>query len=45
MFVGAKTNIVHNAIDRHLKTHRKNQLALIWKARMARNIAPSHILR
>lgn len=29
-FVGAKTNIVHNAIDRHLKTHRKNQLALIW---------------
>ena len=29
-FVGAKTNIVHNAIDRHLKTHRKNKLALIW---------------
>ena len=29
-FVGAETNIVHNAIDRHLKTHRKNQLALIW---------------
>jgi acetyl-CoA synthetase len=24
-FVGAQTNIVHNAIDRHLKTHRKNQ--------------------
>jgi acetyl-CoA synthetase len=31
-FVGAKTNIVHNAIDRHLKTHRKNQLALIWES-------------
>jgi acetyl-CoA synthetase len=30
-FVGAKTNIVHNAIDRHLKTHRKNKLALIWE--------------
>ena len=31
-FVGAQTNIVHNAIDRHLKTHRKNQLALIWES-------------
>jgi acetyl-CoA synthetase len=31
-FTGAKTNIVHNAIDRHLKTHRKNQLALIWES-------------
>jgi acetyl-CoA synthetase len=29
-FVGAKTNIVYNAIDRHLKTHRKNKLAMIW---------------
>jgi len=31
-FVGARTNIIHNAIDRHLKTHRKNQLALIWES-------------
>ncbi|MDP3980557.1 MAG: acetate--CoA ligase [Chlamydiota bacterium] len=31
-FTGAKTNIVHNAIDRHLKDHRKNKLALIWVA-------------
>ncbi len=30
-FVGAKTNIVFNAIDRHLKTHRKNKLALFWE--------------
>jgi len=30
-FVGAKTNIVHNAIDRHLKTHRRNKLALMWE--------------
>ncbi len=30
-FVGAKTNIVHNALDRHLKTFRKNKLALIWE--------------
>ncbi|NTV99861.1 MAG: acetate--CoA ligase, partial [Oscillochloris sp.] len=30
-FTGAKTNIVYNAIDRHLKTWRKNKLALIWE--------------
>jgi len=30
-FEGAKTNIVHNALDRHLTTHRKNKLALIWE--------------
>ena len=29
-FTGAKTNIVHNALDRHMKTWRKNKLALIW---------------
>ncbi len=27
-FVGGKTNIVHNALDRHLNTYRKNKLAL-----------------
>ncbi|MCE7858952.1 MAG: acetate--CoA ligase [Chloroflexi bacterium CFX2] len=31
-FTGAKVNIVHNAIDRHLKTYRKNKLALIWES-------------
>src|SRR5512143_957379 len=30
-FVDAKTNIVYNAIDRHLKTARRNKLALIWE--------------
>jgi len=30
-FVGGKTNIVHNAIDRHVNTYRKNKLALIWE--------------
>jgi acetyl-CoA synthetase len=30
-FTGGKTNIVYNAIDRHLKTYRKNKLALIWE--------------
>ena len=29
-FTGAKVNIVHNALDRHMKTWRKNKLALIW---------------
>lgn len=30
-FTGGKTNIIHNALDRHLKTYRKNKLALIWE--------------
>ncbi len=30
-FVGGKINIVQNAIDRHLKTWRRNKLALIWE--------------
>jgi acetyl-CoA synthetase len=30
-FVGGKTNIVLNAIDRHVKTWRRNKLALIWE--------------
>jgi len=30
-FVGARTNIVHNALDRHQKTWRRNKLALIWE--------------
>jgi len=31
-FVGGKVNIVHNCIDRHLNTSRKNKLALIWES-------------
>lgn len=31
-YVGGKVNIVHNCIDRHLKTWRKNKLALIWES-------------
>ncbi|HEY3352670.1 MAG TPA: acetate--CoA ligase [Polyangia bacterium] len=30
-FVGGKTNIVHNALDRHVQTWRRNKLALIWE--------------
>jgi acetyl-CoA synthetase len=31
-FSGAKVNIVHNCIDRHLSTFRKNKLALVWES-------------
>ena len=30
-FVGAKTNIIHNAIDRHQLTPTRNKLAFIWE--------------
>jgi acetyl-CoA synthetase len=30
-FVGGKTNIAYNALDRHVKTWRKNKLALVWE--------------
>jgi len=30
-FVGGKTNIVLNAIDRHVRTWRRNKLAIIWE--------------
>ncbi len=30
-FTGAKTNIIDNAIDRHLKTEKRNKLAIIWE--------------
>lgn len=30
-FVGGKINIAHNALDRHIKTWRRNKLALIWE--------------
>jgi acetyl-CoA synthetase len=30
-FTGGKINIIQNAIDRHLKTWRRNKLAIIWE--------------
>jgi acetyl-CoA synthetase len=30
-FAGGKTNIAYNCIDRHLTTHRKNKIALLWE--------------
>jgi len=29
-FVGGKINIVHNALDRHIKTEKKDKIAYIW---------------
>ncbi|MEL6308868.1 MAG: acetate--CoA ligase [Chloroflexota bacterium] len=41
-FVGAKTNIVHNALDRHVKTWRKNKLAIIWEGEDGTKITMSY---
>ena len=30
-FVGGKTNIAYNCLDIHIKTYRRNKLALIWE--------------
>jgi acetyl-CoA synthetase len=30
-FAGGKTNIAHNALDRHVKSAHKNKLAIIWE--------------
>jgi len=30
-FVGGKTNIAYNCLDRHVRTWRRNKLALIWE--------------
>ena len=30
-FVGAKTNMSYNCLDRHLETHRKDKVAIIWE--------------
>ncbi|MDD5362475.1 MAG: acetate--CoA ligase [Ignavibacteria bacterium] len=30
-FTGGKVNIVHNCLDRHLKTQRKNKVAFYWE--------------
>lgn len=30
-FVGGKINIVHNCLDKHMKSEKKNNIALIWE--------------
>jgi len=32
-FVGGKTNIAYNCLDVHVKTFRRNKLAIIWEGR------------
>ncbi|NWF56116.1 MAG: acetate--CoA ligase [Syntrophaceae bacterium] len=34
-FQGGKLNVTVNCLDRHLKTHRKNKIALIWEGEPA----------
>ncbi len=41
-FVGAKTNIIHNAVDRHVKTWRKNKLAIIWEGENGDKVTMSY---
>lgn len=41
-FTGAQTNIVHNAVDRHVKTWRKNKLAIIWEGEDGEKISMSY---
>jgi acetyl-CoA synthetase len=33
-FVGGRTNIAHNCLDRHLTTARKNKAAIIWEGEL-----------
>ncbi len=37
-FVGGKCNIVHNALDRHVHTFRKNKVAIIWQGEPLKDI-------
>ena len=30
-FVDGKTNVSYNCLDRHLTTHRKNKIAILWE--------------
>jgi acetyl-CoA synthetase len=41
-FIGGKTNIVHNALDRHAKSWRKNKLALIWEGEDGEQVTYSY---
>jgi len=41
-FVGGKTNIVQNALDRHVKTWRKNKLAFIWEGENGDKVTMSY---
>ena len=36
-FEGGKTNIAYNCLDTHVKTYRKNKLALVWEGESGEN--------
>ena len=41
-FVGGRFNIVHNALDRHMRTWRKNKVAYIWQGEDYSELAISY---
>ncbi len=41
-FTGGKTNIVLNALDRHVKTWRRNKLAFIWEGEPGDRVSMSY---
>jgi acetyl-CoA synthetase len=41
-FVGGKTNITLNALDRHVKTWRRNKLAFIWEGEPGDKVSMSY---
>jgi len=41
-FVGGKTNIVLNALDRHTKTWRRNKIAIIWEGENGEKVTMSY---
>lgn len=41
-FVGGKTNIVLNAVDRHIQTWRRNKLAIIWEGENGDKVTMSY---
>ena len=41
-FTGGKTNISYNCLDAHVKTHRRNKLALLWEGESGEFIPMSY---
>jgi acetyl-CoA synthetase len=46
-FVGAKTNVSYNCVDRHVASHRKNKVAILWEGEPGeqRSITYQELLR
>ena len=41
-FSGGKTNISYNCLDRHMHTHRKNKIALVWEGENGDQVTMSY---